>query len=83
MKKSTLARLLLAPIVAFGGVVTLSFATGCGSLPVVGGTPIYSPQERYARIGRNFALESRMFNDDLDRALLLRPTNDLTLWNAP
>ena len=90
MKTSRLARLprlprlLLAPAVAFGGLIALSLASaGCSSLPIVGGTPIYSAQERYARIGRNFALESRMLNDDIDSVFLLRPTNDLTRWNAP
>jgi hypothetical protein len=56
---------------------------GCQSTPVIGGTPIYSPQERFTAIGRNWSLESQMANDDLDRALLLRPTTGLTPWNLP
>ena len=69
-------------------LVTGFAGSGCSSaakptLPVFGATPIFSAGERYARIGRNWNLETKMLNEDLDRALLLRPTSSLTEYNLP
>ncbi len=59
--------------------------TGCvqGLRPEFGSTPTLSRQERFARISRNWGLESQMINDDIDNLLLLRPESGLTVWNVP
>ena len=75
----TLPAVTLAAAAASAGLM----ASGCRNTPVVGGTLIYSPKERYTAIGRNWSLESRMLNEDLDRILLLRPTSGLTEFNVP
>jgi len=46
-------------------------------------TPLFSTEERTTRILRNIDLELKMLNDDLDRALLLRPVSGLTVHNIP
>ncbi len=76
------ARLLLIPAIA-AALSSASLLSGCGSAPIVGDTPIFSSKERFARISRNWGLELKMLNDDLDRALLLRPVSTLTEWNVP
>ena len=50
----------------------------------VGGcaTPAYSAHERFQMIGRNWGLEARQINDDIDHILLLRPASNLTLWHV-
>ncbi len=63
-------------------------AGGCGGArgPAAGeftATPIFSTKERFTRIGRNIDIELKMMNDDIDRALLLRPVSGLTEWNVP
>ena len=57
--------------VALFGVVS---ATGCA-------TPAYSAKERGQQIARNWDMEWKMLQDDVDSALLLRPMTSLTRWN--
>ena len=57
--------------VALVGVVT---AIGCD-------TPGYSGKERGQMIARNWDMEYKMAQDDIDMALLLRPMTSLSRWN--
>jgi len=45
-------------------------------------TPAYSGKERFQQIGRNISLEAGMMQDDIDRALLLRPVTASSTWNV-
>ena len=79
------ARLVLAAACLSGTALATG---GCGGArgPAAGeftATPIFSTKERFTRIGRNIDIELKMLNDDLDRALLLRPVTGLTEWNVP
>jgi hypothetical protein len=58
-------------------VAGLGLLAGCASP-----TPGYSGDERYAQIGRNWNLEGEEFADDMDHALLLRPSGTLTVWDV-
>jgi hypothetical protein len=49
---------------------------GCGS------TPAYSAQERGQLIWRNMNYQGAQAMDDIDHALLLRPSSRLTIWNV-
>ena len=49
-------------------------ATGCA-------TPAYSSKERGQQIARNWDMEWKMLQDDVDQALLLRPMSTLSRWN--
>jgi len=62
-------------------LVGLLVAIGASSL---GGcaTPAYSAHERWQMIGRNWGYEWRQAQDDMDSALLLRPSGTLTLWHV-
>ena len=44
-------------------------------------TPLYSSQERFQRIGRNWGFEYEQINDDIDYMFLLRPAGHLTESN--
>jgi hypothetical protein len=57
--------------------ISLFAISGCTS-----STPAYTAKERYAQIHRNLVYESEQFNDEVDRALLLRPSNQDTIWNV-
>jgi len=57
--------------VALIGIVS---ATGCA-------TPGYSSKERGQQIARNWDMEWKMAQDDVDSALLLRPMTSLSRWN--
>lgn len=57
--------------------VALAFAlSGCGAVPG------YSASERYAQIQRNNVYQSEQAGDDLDHILLLRPSNQESIWNV-
>lgn len=49
-------------------------ATGCA-------TPGYSSKERGQQIARNWDMEWKMLQDDIDDTLLLRPMTTLSKWN--
>jgi hypothetical protein len=55
---------------------------GAGLLGGCSATPAYSGDERAAQIGRNMNFELESFADDVDSALLLRPSNTLTVWDV-
>ena len=56
---------------------------GCGGFSDPLATPVFSTQERFSRIQRNFDLEGKMMQDDIDSVLMLRPTSNLTQWHIP
>jgi hypothetical protein len=77
MKKSAGSigrRVLKLSLLLVGGVVLAVSTTGCA-------TPGYSASERANIIARNIDLEWKMAQDDIDRALLLRPLTLNTDWN--
>ncbi len=45
-------------------------------------TPAYSTHERWQLIGRNWGMEERQMQDDIDSVLLLRPMSRMMLWNV-
>lgn len=46
------------------------------------GTPAYSGIERGEMISRNWEMEWRMMNDDIDTVMLFRPVSSLSVWNV-
>ncbi len=74
-----LASTIATPLARKIAVLSLSLfglmaATGCE-------TPGYSAKERGQQISRNWNMEGKMFTDDVDNALLLRPMTTLSKWN--
>jgi hypothetical protein len=67
-------RLAFVMLVAMTGMTCVS---GCTL-----DTPAYSAKERFQQIGRNMYFDGEAFNDDVDHALLLRPSNQNTIWNV-
>jgi hypothetical protein len=63
-------KLSLLSVALFGVVMS----TGCA-------TPGYSAKERGQMIARNWDMEWKMAQDDIDHALLLRPMSTLSKWN--
>ncbi len=53
----------------------LSSLTGCG-------TPGYSTEERFSRIGRNWGYEYEQIQQDVDYIFELDPATHLTHWNV-
>jgi hypothetical protein len=58
-------------------VASMAVLSGCTMA-----TPAYSPGERFAQIHRNDVLQAEQFNDDVDNLLLLRPSNQESIWNV-
>jgi hypothetical protein len=71
MKKYLLLVVLLALV-----------AGGCARPFEIGWSPAYTARERHHMIARNWDYEGKQLIDDLDSALLLRPSSRLTLWNV-
>ena len=60
-------------------IVLIGAATslwGCGA------TPAYSGHERWQLISRNWDMEGKQINDDIDSLLLLRPMSHMTIWHV-
>ena len=74
MSKLALLSLLLA--------VSALLSIGCARPFEIGYTPAYTTQERGEQIARNWDLEGKQMQDDIDHALLLRPAGNLTIWNV-
>jgi hypothetical protein len=56
---------------------------GCARPNEIGYTPAYTTQERGAQIARNWDLEGKEMQDDIDHDILMdRPANNLTIWNV-
>jgi hypothetical protein len=60
---------------ALVGLAALFANSGCN-------TVAYSAKERGQMIARNWDLEYRMIQDDIDMVLLLRPVSSLTTWHV-
>ena len=58
-------------------VASAMFVAGCTT-----DTPAYSAKERFAQIRRNDVYQFEMANDDIDHFLMLRPSNQETIWNV-
>ncbi len=54
---------------------------GCARPNEVGWTPAYSLHEREQLIARNWDIEGKQTQDDIDSALLLRPASHLSIWD--
>jgi hypothetical protein len=48
-------------------ILAAGFATGCS-------TPAYSGKERFQTIGRNISNDAGIMQDEIDNALMLRPS---------
>jgi hypothetical protein len=57
-------------------------AGGCARPFEIGWSPAYTARERHHMIAHNWDYEGKQLIDDLDSALLLRPSSRLTLWNV-
>lgn len=55
---------------------------GCARPFEVGWTPAYDADERWNMILRNWDYEGKQLVDDVDHALLLRPSSHLTIWHV-
>jgi len=63
---------LIAAVVLLGAMISLG---GCA-------TPAYSAHERGQLIARNWGIEWREAQDDIDHALLLRPNSRMSVWHT-
>jgi len=63
-------------------VCGLLMSTGCARPFEWGYSPAYTAQERHEMIARNWDYEGKQIFDDIDHALLLRPSGNLTMWNV-
>jgi hypothetical protein len=62
--------------------VSALLMTGCARPFEWGYSPAYTAHERHEMIARNWDYEGKQIFDDIDAALLLRPSSRLTLWNV-
>jgi hypothetical protein len=73
---SKISLLSLLAIAAF-------LSTGCARPNEIGYTPAYTARERGDAIARNWDLEGKYMQDDIDHDLFMtRPANNLTIWNV-
>jgi hypothetical protein len=68
--------------VAFGLLLVSSLVVGCARPNEVGWTPVYTTGERANLIARNWDMEGKFMQDDIDHALLLRPMSGLSTWHV-
>ncbi len=66
---------------AFCLLVVSVMTIGCARPNEIGWTPVYTTGERLDLIARNWDMEGKMIQDDIDAALMLRPMSGLTLWH--
>ena len=76
------SRLPLLGLTLAAALSAAALTGGCARPGEVGYTPVYTSKERGALILRNWDLEGKMMQDDIDYALLLRPHSDLSIWNV-
>lgn len=70
----------LAMLAMVGGLGLIS--VGCARPFEVGYTPAYTTSERVNMIARNWDMEGKQMQDDIDSALLLRPMGRMSIWNV-
>ena len=69
-------------------VLGMGYLSGCSLVqnPVVespfADTPAYTAAQRFDIIGRDMEYQWQQVADDTDHALLLRPGDDMTVWNV-
>ena len=66
----------------FGLLVASSLFVGCARPNEIGWTPAYTTGERANMIARNWDMEGKIAQDDIDHTLLLRPMSNLTSWHV-
>jgi hypothetical protein len=66
------------------GVFVLSglSSVGCARPGEFGYTPAYTTKERGEQIARNWDLEGKQSQDDIDDYLLLRPASKMSIWSV-
>lgn len=69
----------IAMLSLLGGVVSLF---GCARPGEFGYSMTYTTEERWQMALRNWDLEGKMTQDDLDSALLIRPVSQLSWWRV-
>jgi len=69
-------------VFAFGALMIGSLSIGCARPNEIGWTPAYTTGERADMIARNWDMEGKMMQDDIDHALLLRPMSQMTDWHV-
>ena len=63
-------------------VIGASMLGGCARPNEIGWTPAYTTGERAGQIARNWDMEGKYMQDDIDHILLLRPMSQLTDWHV-
>jgi hypothetical protein len=63
-------------------VATGLLTVGCARPGEFGYTPAYTSKERGEQIARNWDLEGKQSQDDIDSIFLLRPSSKLTIWSV-
>ena len=69
-------------VACFGLLVASLMAVGCARPNEIGWTPAYTTGERGNAIARNWDMEGKFMQDDIDRALLLRPMSGASDWEV-
>jgi hypothetical protein len=67
--------------VVFGLLLVSAMSVGCARPGEIGWTPAYTFEERVGMIARNWDMEGKMTQDDIDDILMLRPMSGLTNWH--
>ena len=75
-------RRLLVTGLLLGGAAMCGGLSGCARPNEIGWTPVYTTGERAQMIARNWDMEGKMTQDDIDDILLLRPMSGLTTWHV-
>jgi hypothetical protein len=65
-----------------GVLIVGSLTGGCARPNEFGWTPGYTTGERGDMVARNWDMEGKMMQDDIDHLLLLRPMSQLTDWHV-
>jgi hypothetical protein len=79
MKFSQAAKsLALIGVFVLGGLSSV----GCARPGEFGYTPAYTTKERGEQIARNWDLEGKQSQDDIDDYLLLRPASKMSIWSV-
>ena len=69
-------------VACLGSLALSMLAVGCARPNEIGWTPGYTSTERANQIARNWDMEGKMTQDDIDHLLLLRPMSGLTDWHV-
>lgn len=76
MRRLLVLAMLLSGIGFCGGL------SGCARPNEIGWTPAYTTGERGQMVARNWDMEGKMVQDDIDDILMLRPMSGLTTWHV-